>query len=249
MPMKARYTVIDGELVAEKRNGVRSLYVPDLLGTTRALLDNTQTQTDTFVAWPYGDTEHLTGRNPTPFVFVGAQGYYDDNAGKTYVRARELEPPKAKWLTEEPDRFDADDWNLYLYAGANPVTYTDPSGLTPCMPGGPPTGGQPGNSGTRRPVPKILQTCFFPNFFNPEGGLVNMEKRIGKMCATYMAHGPSATLHCCHKCAIDQCTKVCKLTHGNSSVGIKACIHRCKDAGYKTCASQGYGPPLAGDPS
>lgn len=48
MAMKARYTVIDGEVIAEKRNGVRSLYVPDPLGSTRALLDNTQAQTDTF---------------------------------------------------------------------------------------------------------------------------------------------------------------------------------------------------------
>ena len=37
-----RYTVIDGEVIAEKRNGVRSLYVPDPLGSTVALVDNTQ---------------------------------------------------------------------------------------------------------------------------------------------------------------------------------------------------------------
>lgn len=56
MPMKARYTTIDGEIVAQKRNGVRKSYVPDPLGSTIALLDNTQTQTDTFAYWPYGET-------------------------------------------------------------------------------------------------------------------------------------------------------------------------------------------------
>ena len=87
-----RYTVIEGEIVAEKRNGLRSLYVPDSLGTTRALLDNTQTQTDTFVAWPYGETVHLTGTSPTPFTFVEKQGYHTDSPSRIDVRNRIDEP-------------------------------------------------------------------------------------------------------------------------------------------------------------
>jgi hypothetical protein len=54
---RLRYTVIDGEVTAEKRNGVRSFYVPEPLGSTVALLDNTQTKTDTFSYWPYGEKE------------------------------------------------------------------------------------------------------------------------------------------------------------------------------------------------
>ena len=46
-----RYTTVNGEIISEKRNGVRSLYVPDPLGSTVALLDNTQTKTDTFEYW------------------------------------------------------------------------------------------------------------------------------------------------------------------------------------------------------
>ena len=30
--MKTRYTVLDGEIIAEKRSGVRKQYVPDPLG-------------------------------------------------------------------------------------------------------------------------------------------------------------------------------------------------------------------------
>ena len=44
MAMRVRYTVVNGEVIAEKRSGVRRLYVPDLLGSTVALLDSTQTQ-------------------------------------------------------------------------------------------------------------------------------------------------------------------------------------------------------------
>ena len=68
--MKARYTVIDGEVIAEKRNGVRSLYVPDPLGSTVALLDSTQAQTDTFSYWPYGENDARTGATATPVANV-----------------------------------------------------------------------------------------------------------------------------------------------------------------------------------
>src|SRR5688572_23246446 len=42
MAMKARYTVLDGEIIAEKRDGVRRSYVPDALGSTVALIDSTK---------------------------------------------------------------------------------------------------------------------------------------------------------------------------------------------------------------
>lgn len=38
MPMKARYTVANDETIAQKHSGTRSLYVPDPLGSTVALL-------------------------------------------------------------------------------------------------------------------------------------------------------------------------------------------------------------------
>ena len=57
--MRVRYTVIDGEVVSEKRSGVERDYVPDPLGSTVALLDNTQAQTDTFAYWPYGNGHRL----------------------------------------------------------------------------------------------------------------------------------------------------------------------------------------------
>lgn len=62
-----RYTTIDGEIVAEKRAGVRKTYMPDPLGLTVALLDNSQQQTDTLAYWPYGEERARTGTTPTPF--------------------------------------------------------------------------------------------------------------------------------------------------------------------------------------
>src|SRR5436305_10804008 len=102
MAMKARYTVVNGEVIAEKRAGVRRLYVPDPLGSTVALLDNTQTQTDTFSYWPYGEERTRTGTTPTPFRFVGRAGYYRDSATLSYVRARHLKTAQGRWLTPDP---------------------------------------------------------------------------------------------------------------------------------------------------
>ena len=80
--------MLDGEIVSENRNGVIRDYVPDALGSTVALLDNTQTITDTFSYFPSGTVASRTGTTATPFQFVGTKGYHADSSGKTYVRAR-----------------------------------------------------------------------------------------------------------------------------------------------------------------
>jgi len=124
-----RYTVIDGEVIAEKRNGVRSLYVPDPLGSTVALLDNTQTKSDTFSYWPYGENDARTGTTATPFQFVGTAGYFRDSGSRTYVRERSLSPVTGRWVTKDPLDYRARGWSGHSYCGANPTSRTDPSGL------------------------------------------------------------------------------------------------------------------------
>ncbi len=47
------YTVINGVIVHEDRDGVQRNYRPDTLGNTVALTDATTT-TDTMAYWPYG---------------------------------------------------------------------------------------------------------------------------------------------------------------------------------------------------
>lgn len=130
MPMKARYTVIDGEVIAEKRDGVRREYVPDPQGSTIALLDDTQTKTDTFSYWPYGEEASRTGTTPTPLRFVGTLGYYRDSSSETYVRARHLRPEQGRWLQEDKVVIFVQDLNAYLYVYNRPTVYRDPSGYS-----------------------------------------------------------------------------------------------------------------------
>src|SRR5438309_1323973 len=97
-----RYTTVQGEVIAEKRAGTRKFYVPDPLGSTVALLDNTQTQTDTFSYWPYGEVKTRTGTTGTPFQYLGALGYYQDSSVGQYVRMRCLNVATGGWLTVDP---------------------------------------------------------------------------------------------------------------------------------------------------
>lgn len=124
-----RYSVANGEIIAEKRNGVRNLYSPDPLGSTVALFDATQTKTDTWTYWPYGDVKTHIGSNGTPFQYGGTIGYRQDSASRTYVRRRVLDTARGRWLTEDPIGFGGMDWNLYRYASDRPAAVMDPSGL------------------------------------------------------------------------------------------------------------------------
>src|ERR1051325_4023135 len=101
MAMKVRYSNFNGELAAEKRDGVRRQYLPDSIGNTIALLDNTQAKTDTFQYWPYGEERTRAGTTPTPFRYVGVLGYYRDTGARSHVRARDVDTAKGRWLTCE----------------------------------------------------------------------------------------------------------------------------------------------------
>jgi RHS repeat-associated protein len=127
-----RYTVVDGEVLSELRGGVKRDYVPDPLGSTVALLDATQTKTDTFQYWPYGESAGRTGTTATPFQYVGSFGYYQDGAARNYVRARYLDKSKVRWVTEDPIGFDGGSTNLYMYVYNQPNNFTDPEGLLVC---------------------------------------------------------------------------------------------------------------------
>src|SRR5579872_4503012 len=132
MALKTRYTVVNGEILSENRSGTIRDYVPDPLGSTVALLDNTQAQQSTFSYWPYGEVKTSSGPTATPFQYVGTLGYYRDSGSKEYVRARYLDTQKGRWLTQDPIGFDGGDWDLYRYVENGPTTEADPTGGSNC---------------------------------------------------------------------------------------------------------------------
>lgn len=129
MAMSVVYTNFCGMVVSETRSGVERDYVPDTLGSTAALVDNSESITDRWEYWPYGEVSRRIGTSPTPFTYVGMLGYFKDLLDKLfYVRARHLTPDLARWLTVDPL------WPkqpAFRYARANPINLVDPSGLSP----------------------------------------------------------------------------------------------------------------------
>jgi RHS repeat-associated protein len=128
MPMAVRYTVMDGEILSETRNGVQRDYLPDPLGSTVALLDSSQDKTLEVSYWPYGEIASISGTGDTPLLFVGTLGYYRDQANRTYVRARPYRQDLGQWMTVDPL------WPIqqaYTYALNAPTSRVDPSGTWP----------------------------------------------------------------------------------------------------------------------
>jgi RHS repeat-associated protein len=127
--MSARYTVIDGEVVAQERGGVRHQLVPDPLGSTVALYDDSGTKTDTFSYWPYGESSGRTGTTTAKFQYNGKNRYLKEN-NYYYVYSRILFSTKGSWITEDmivPEINKTS--NRFRYVYNNPVTYTDYFGL------------------------------------------------------------------------------------------------------------------------
>ena len=120
------FSTLDGEVVSESRVGTRRDFLPDPLGSTAALLDSSQTKTDTWAYWPYGEERARTGATPTPFQFVGTLGYYEDSADRVYVRARSYRSGLGRWMTVDPL------WpgeSAYGYVSGNPSTWMDSTGM------------------------------------------------------------------------------------------------------------------------
>lgn len=147
------YLTIDGEILAETRDGLDRDYLPDPLGSVVALLEQNQQKTDAASYWPYGETR--AGSTPTSFGFVGTLGYYEDYPGaRMYVRARYLRPGLALWPTVDPL------WpgqRAYGYAGSNPTTWVDRDGML--FGHGNYCGVRNGNGGTQTPINGVDACC------------------------------------------------------------------------------------------
>jgi len=73
--------------------------------------------------------EQTQGTNDTPFLFNGRYGVQTDGNGLLFMRARYYSPYLCRFINPDPSSF-ASGLNFYAYANGNPVSYTDPFGLS-----------------------------------------------------------------------------------------------------------------------
>ncbi len=73
--------------------------------------------------------------NATPMTFTGLQ--LDPETNMSHAENRQLRMQIGRWMTADPSGKgaamleDPQTWNLYAYVRNDPMTLTDPSGLTP----------------------------------------------------------------------------------------------------------------------
>ncbi|MFC1439658.1 RHS repeat-associated core domain-containing protein [Streptacidiphilus sp. N1-10] len=101
-------------------------YFSDATGSTRALLDTDGSIGATYAYDAYGNMLSRTGTDQTPLLYGG--GYTDSETGLIYLQARYYDSVTAQFLTVDPAVQQT--LSPYYYGGDNPLTFTDPTGMS-----------------------------------------------------------------------------------------------------------------------
>ncbi|MET8155035.1 RHS repeat-associated core domain-containing protein [Sphaerisporangium sp. NPDC005289] len=135
-----RYYSHGGQVVAARTNGKGLTWLAgDHHGTTDVSVSDDAAQTPTRRRFdPFGRQ-----RGTPPSYWPGQRGFVsgiiDEATDLTHLGAREYDAETGRFISVDPvfDNGDPQSWNGYAYAGNNPVTISDPTGLD-----GPLTGNQ-----------------------------------------------------------------------------------------------------------
>ena len=123
----ATYTYCD-DLISYHQGIGSQYYLYDALGSTRALANENGQLTDSYNYDAFGaNTEHQ-GSSNNKYQYAGEQ---KDSTGNYYLRARYYNPSIGRFTQMDSYMGQSNNpitLHKYLYANANPVMYTDPSG-------------------------------------------------------------------------------------------------------------------------
>ena len=117
------------ELISQERNGEKSYYLYDGFDSVRMLTDSEGVVTDTYTFDAFGNLTASTGETENNYLYRGEQ--YDSFTGLYYLRARYMNPTTGTFISMDEyagSIFEPVSLHKYLYANANPVMYTDPTG-------------------------------------------------------------------------------------------------------------------------
>ena len=118
------------DLISQKRDGERSFYHADALGSIRLLTNVDGNVTDTYQYDAYGNAISSTGSTVNNYLYAGEQ--FDPVLKEYYLRARYYDPNIGRFISTDPfEGLLTDPLSLtkYPYVHGNPVNQTDPSGL------------------------------------------------------------------------------------------------------------------------
>jgi len=124
-----KYIYAGSQRVAMLSSGDTNYFLPDHLGSTDKITDNSGTVVRTTTYSPFGATYSSVGTKDDEHKYTGQVS--DDNTGLYYYNARYYDPQLGTFLTPDTlvqDPYDPQTLNRYAYCRNNPIIYTDPSG-------------------------------------------------------------------------------------------------------------------------
>lgn len=118
------------DLISQSDENGTIYFHTDGLGSTRAITDANGEVQDRFNYNAFGELLTTENNSDVDNLFTGEQ--YDAELGLQYLRQRYYDPSTGRFISQDAFEGFLDDpitQNRFLYANANPVTYTDPSGF------------------------------------------------------------------------------------------------------------------------
>lgn len=131
--LTTNYTRAD-ELISQERSGAKWYYLYDGSDSVRMLANEDGEITDTYTFDAFGNLTASTGSTKNVFLYRGEQ--YDSFTGLYYLRARYMNPATGTFITMDEysgSVFEPVSLHKYLYANANPVMNSDPTGYFTLM--------------------------------------------------------------------------------------------------------------------
>jgi RHS repeat-associated protein len=111
---------------ARNEGGVRTYFLTDHLGSTRALTDGRGEVLNRYDYDPYGRTIQSEEGFTNPYQYTGRE---HDATGLYYYRARYYHPGMGRFIAEDPIGLRGGR-NTYAYVDGDPLNFTDPLGLS-----------------------------------------------------------------------------------------------------------------------
>ncbi|MBP0035970.1 MAG: hypothetical protein J7524_22885, partial [Roseofilum sp. Belize BBD 4] len=117
-------------LISQQLETEEFFYLEDGHSGVRKLVDENGIVTDTYNYDAYGNVLLTTGANENNYLYRAEQ--YNSHVDLQYLRARYYNPEMGRFISVDPFSGILEEptsRHRYLYGNANPVTYSDPSGL------------------------------------------------------------------------------------------------------------------------
>ncbi|GIF20871.1 RHS repeat-associated protein [Actinoplanes tereljensis] len=123
-----RFYSFDNAMIASRTAAGVTWLSSDYQGTATVAVDRDTQASTVRRQTPFGGSRGTGVTWPNTKGFVGGTV---DNTGLTHLGAREYDASVGRFISADPvhDLADPQQWNAYAYAGGNPVTFKDPTGL------------------------------------------------------------------------------------------------------------------------